>query len=82
MTPIWRLGYPQETPNLRNIRPDFTTLDWAFIVGYVLSFVAILFTFRFDFRRTGTRHIAIDLGKRYPAAPCLGREVFRGVHQR
>ena len=24
--PIWRMGYPQETPNLRNIRPDFTTL--------------------------------------------------------
>ena len=45
MTPVWRLFYPQETPNLRNIRPDFTTLDWAFIVGYVLSFVAILFTF-------------------------------------
>ena len=45
MTPIWRMGYPQETPNLLNIRPDFTTLDWAFIVGYVLSFVAILFTF-------------------------------------
>ena len=43
--PVWRLGYPQETPNLRNIRPDFTTLDWAFIVGYVMSFVAILFTF-------------------------------------
>ncbi len=45
MTPIWRMGYPQETPNLQNIRPDFTTLDWAFIVGYVLSFIAILFTF-------------------------------------
>lgn len=44
-TPIWRMGYPQETPNLRNIRPDFTTLDWAFTVGYVLSFIAILFTF-------------------------------------
>lgn len=43
--PIWRMVYPQETPNLFNIRPDFTTLDWAFIVGYVLSFVAILFTF-------------------------------------
>ena len=42
---VWRMGYPQKTPNLRNIRPDFTTLDWAFIVGYVLSFVAILFTF-------------------------------------
>ena len=45
MTPVWRLGYPQETPNLYNIRPDFTTLDWAFIVAYVLSFIAILFTF-------------------------------------
>lgn len=43
--PLWRLSYPQETPNLYNIRPDFTTLDWVFIVGYVLSFVAILFTF-------------------------------------
>ena len=37
--------YPQETPNLFNIRPDFTTLDWTFIVGYVLSFVVLLFTF-------------------------------------
>ena len=45
MTPIWRMGYPQKTPNLLNIRPDFTTLDWAFIVGYVLSFIALLFTF-------------------------------------
>ena len=45
MTPVWRMFYPQETPNLRNIRPDFTTLDWAFIVGYVLSFIALLFTF-------------------------------------
>ncbi len=43
--PVWRMGYPQETPNLRNIRPDFTTLDWGFIVGYALSLVAILFTF-------------------------------------
>ena len=45
MTPIWRMGYPQKTPNLFNIRPNFTTLDWAFIVGYVLSFIALLFTF-------------------------------------
>ena len=45
MTPVWRMMYPQETPNLFNIRPDFTKLDWAFIVGYVLSFIAILFTF-------------------------------------
>ena len=27
------------------IRPDCTPLDWAFIVGYVLSFGALLFTF-------------------------------------
>ena len=44
-TPLWRMMYPQDTPHLFNIRPDFTTLDWAFIVGYVLSFVALLFTF-------------------------------------
>ncbi len=43
--PLWRLSYPHETPNIYNIRPDFSTLDWAFIVSYVLSFVAILFTF-------------------------------------
>ena len=45
VTAVWRMGYPQKTPNLRNVRPDFTTLDWAFIVGYVVSFIAILFTF-------------------------------------
>ena len=43
--PIWRMIYPQETQHLFNIRPDFTTLDWAFIVGYVLSLIALLFTF-------------------------------------
>ena len=43
--PLWRLSHPHETPNIYNIRPDFTTMDWAFIVSYVLSFVAILFTF-------------------------------------
>ena len=45
MPPVWRMMYPQETPHLFNIRPDFTTLDWMFIVGYVLSFITILFTF-------------------------------------
>lgn len=43
--PLWRLSFPQETPNIHNVRPNFTTLDWGFIVSYVLSFVAILFTF-------------------------------------
>lgn len=45
MPPVWRMMYPQETLHLFNIRPDFTTLDWMFIVGYVLSFITILFTF-------------------------------------
>ena len=43
--PLWRLSFPQKTPNISNIRPDFTTLDWSFIVSYILSFVAILFAF-------------------------------------
>ncbi len=42
---IWRLRYPQSNPNLWNIMPDFTKIDWAFIISVVLSFVAILFTF-------------------------------------
>ena len=80
-TPIWRMGYPQKTPNLFNIRPDFTTLDWAFIVGYVLSFIAILFTFDSISGEPGTRDVAVDIGKRYSAPYCVDWEVFRGIHQ-
>ena len=42
---FWILEYPSVTPNLRNISPDVTKVDWGFIVGYVLSLVALLFTF-------------------------------------
>ena len=42
---IWRLKYPSVTPNLDNIEPDVTQVDWGFIVGYVLSLMALLFTF-------------------------------------
>ena len=42
---IWRLTYPDATPNLTNILPDVVKVDWAFIVGTVMSFTAILFTF-------------------------------------
>ena len=42
---FWRLSYPSITPNLGNIRPDVTKVDWGFIVGYVLSLIALLFTF-------------------------------------
>ena len=42
---FWSLAYPSSTPNLTNIRPEVTKIDWGFIVGYVLSLIALLFTF-------------------------------------
>ena len=42
---FWRLNYPSATPNLKDIRPKVTEVDWAFIIGYVLSLIALLFTF-------------------------------------
>ena len=42
---IWTLAYPYENPNLRDIRPDYTQIDWVLVISVVLSFVAILFTF-------------------------------------
>ena len=42
---FWRLEYPSSAPNLRNIRSDAAKIDWGFIAGYVLSLIAILFTF-------------------------------------
>ena len=41
----WRLEYPDENPNLRDVRPDYTQIDWVLVISVVLSFVAILFTF-------------------------------------
>ncbi|MDE0682321.1 MAG: ABC transporter permease subunit, partial [Candidatus Poribacteria bacterium] len=42
---FWQMRYPAATPNLTNIRPDVTKVDWAFVIGYVLSLIALLFTF-------------------------------------
>ncbi len=42
---IWRMKYPQTNPNLWNIMPDYTDVDWGNIISVVLSLVAILFTF-------------------------------------
>ena len=42
---FWRLTYPSSTPNLDNVDPDVTKVDWGFIIGYILSLVALLFTF-------------------------------------
>ena len=42
---FWTLTYPSTTPNVDNVRPEVTKVDWGFIIGYVLSLVALLFTF-------------------------------------
>ena len=42
---FWRLTYPSSTPNLDDVDPDVTKVDWGFIIGYVLSLIALLFTF-------------------------------------
>ena len=42
---FWMLNYPASNPNLLNIRPDVTKIDWVFVIGYVLSLLALLFTF-------------------------------------
>ena len=42
---IWRMEYPQSNPNMWNIMPDYTNVDWSAIISVVLSLIAILFTF-------------------------------------
>ncbi len=42
---FWQLDYIPATFNRKNIRPDTIKIDWGFVIGYVLSLIAILFTF-------------------------------------
>ena len=42
---FWSLYYPGAFPNVFNIRPDTVKIDWGFVIGYVLSLIAILFSF-------------------------------------
>ena len=42
---FWQLLYRPATLNSKNIRPDVIKVDWGFVIGYVLSLIAILFTF-------------------------------------
>lgn len=42
---VWKLKYPDANINMRRVGPDVTKLDWAFVIGYVLSLIALLFTF-------------------------------------
>ena len=42
---IWQLNYPDASINRKRVGPDVTKVDWAFIIAYVLSLIALLFTF-------------------------------------
>lgn len=42
---VWKLKYPDANINMKRVGPDVTKLDWAFAIGYVLSLIALLFTF-------------------------------------
>lgn len=41
----WHLEYPQASFRKNDALPNFTELDWIFIIGLVMSFMAILFTY-------------------------------------
>jgi ABC-type transport system involved in multi-copper enzyme maturation permease subunit len=41
----WRLEYVQDVHQKNSMIRAFTSLDWSFIIGVAMSFVAILFTF-------------------------------------
>ena len=42
---FWGLNYPSRTPKRDDLDPEVTEVDWSFIIGYVLSLLALLFTF-------------------------------------
>ena len=42
---FWRLRYPDVNINMMNVGPDVSQVDWTFIIGYILSLIALIFTF-------------------------------------
>ena len=42
---IWSLSYPDANLQNKDVGPNVSQVDWAFIIGYILSLIAILFTF-------------------------------------
>jgi ABC-type transport system involved in multi-copper enzyme maturation permease subunit len=42
---IWTLSYPDANLQNKDVGPDVSQVDWAFIIGYILSLIALLFTF-------------------------------------
>ena len=42
---VWSLSYPDANLQNKDVGPGVSQVDWAFIIGYVLSLIALLFTF-------------------------------------
>ncbi len=42
---IWSLSYPDANLQNKNVGPKVSQVDWAFIIGYILSLIALWFTF-------------------------------------
>ncbi len=42
---IWSLSYPDANLQNKNVGPNVSQVDWAFIIGYILSLIALWFTF-------------------------------------
>ena len=42
---VWTLSYPDANLQNKDVGPDVSQVDWGFIIGYVLSLLALLFTF-------------------------------------
>ena len=42
---VWSLSYPDANLQNKSVGPDVSQVDWAFIIGYILSLLALLFTF-------------------------------------
>ena len=42
---VWSLSYPDANLQNKNVGPKVSQVDWAFIIGYILSLIALWFTF-------------------------------------
>ena len=42
---IWSLSYPDANLHNKDVGPNVSQVDWAFIIGYILSLIALWFTF-------------------------------------
>ena len=42
---VWSLSYPDVNLQNKNVGPNVSQVDWAFIIGFILSLIALWFTF-------------------------------------